>query len=578
MKKRTLSLLSLIVASSVLLSACGQKPAAPNTSGTPNASNAQKPAVDKKVSELIAATDPAKLPEAAKNRKDTLIVGTTAPSGKFNPIYSDSVYDSWVASLVFDGMLDNDKEGKPTPLVAKEWKVSEDGKTYTFILNEGVKFSNGEELTAEDVKFTFTAIADPKYDGPRADAVEGLVGYKEYKEGDAKEISGIKVEGKYKISFTLKEVKAPAIYDFAYGIMPKSVYGFEKGGIQKVKDLLLKPIGAGPYKLKDYKPGQEVVFEKNDGYWRGAPKIPNIIMKVTNAQTNIQELKSGGVDIDRVAANPQNITMLKDSGFLNLQLYLANQYGYIGWNLRNPMFADKNVRQALVYGFDRAGFVQSYYQGYASVANAPVSPVSWAYTDEVNQYPYDVAKAEQMLDAAGWKKNADGWRYKDGKKFEIHWQTYTGSKYVDSLIPILKENWKKIGVDLIPELMEFATLSEKVYDKQEFEMYNMAWSLSIDPDPSGIFGKAQDTLGGFNSVGWHPDKSEELIAKGLKETDQAKRAAIYKEWVKLANDELPYIFLNQSKDMYALSSRVKNIDLSAYVSWVKDVHKAELAQ
>jgi peptide/nickel transport system substrate-binding protein len=571
MKRKAIAFLGLVVASSVLLSACGQKPV--DGPGTPGAN---KP--DKKVSETIKAADPAKLPEVAKNRKDTLIVGTTAPSGKFNPIYSDSVYDGWVSDLVFNGLVTNDKEGAPEALVAKEWKISDDGKTYTFTLREGVKFSNGEELTAEDVKFTFTAIADPKYDGPRADAVEGLVGYDEYKNGDATEISGIKVDGKYKISFTLKEVKAPAIYDFTYGIMPKSVYAFEKGDIQKVKDLLLKPVGSGPYKLTDYKPGQEVVFEKNENYWRGAPKINRVIMKVTNAQTNIQELQAGGVDIDRIAANPQNIQMLKDAGFLDLQLFLANSYGYIGWNLRDPLFKDKNIRHALMYGLNRKGFVDAYFKGYAEPCNAPVSPVSWAYTEEVNQYPYDKEKANKLLDDAGWKKEADGWRYKDGKKFTVNWMTYTGSKYVDALIPIMQENWKEIGVEVVPELMEFATLAEKVYDKQEFQMYNMAWSLSIDPDPSGIFGKSQAELGGFNSVGWLDPKSEELMQKGLKETNQEERAKIYKEWVKLANDELPYLFLSQSKDMYAVSSRVSGIEFSAYRTWVYDVWKAELAQ
>jgi len=109
-------------------------------------------------------------------------------------------------------------------------------------------------------------------------------------------------------------------------------------------------------------------------------------------------------------------------------------------------------------------------------------------------------------------------------------------------------------------------------------MYNMAWNLSIDPDPSGIFGASQDVMGGFNSVGWHPEKSEELMKKGLQETDLQKRAAIYKEWAALINDELPYLFLNTNKDMWAVSSRVKNMNLSSYIDWAVDIHKVELTQ
>lgn len=566
MKKKTLSILSLLLVSVMLFASCG-------TSSKESGINKEKG-----LAQIIAAETPEKLPAVAKSdaRKDTLIVGTTAPDGKFNPIYSSSVYDSWVVSLIMDGMTTNDPEGEPQPLVAKDWKISEDGKTYTFHLNKNVKFSDGKPVTADDVAFTYTAMCDPSYDGPRADAVEKLVGYKEYKDGSATSVEGIKVVDKNTITFTLTDVKAPAIYDFSYGIMEKEYYNFEKGNMQKIKDLFQKPIGCGPYKLKQYKPGQEVVFERNDNYWRGKPKIANVIMKVTNAQTVIQELTTGGVDIDGVAVKPENVDMLKKAGFLNLNIYPANNYGYIGWNMRLPMFADKNVRKALVYGFNRKGFVDAYYKGYADVCNSPISPVSWAYSEDIDKYDYDPQKAEELLDAAGWKKGSDGFRYKDGKKFTIHWLTYTGSKYVDALIPLLKNDWQKIGVEVIPELMEFAALSDKVYEQQDFELYNMAWSLSIDPDPSGIFGKTQLEKGGFNSVGWNNEESFKLMDEGLKETDQAKRKEIYQNWAKLANDELPYIFLNQGKEMYAVSSRVKNITFGPYKDWTMDIHKVEL--
>ncbi len=572
MKRKSIALLSSLLAGSMVLSACSKPQGDGKKPGQPDK--------DKKVNEIIKAEDPSKLPATAKERKDTLIVGITAPSGKFNPIYSDSVYDSYVTSLIFDGLVTNDKEGKPIANVAKEWKVSDDNKTYTFTLNQGIKFTNGDELTADDVAFTYTALCDPKYDGPRMDAVEKLVGYKEYKEGSATTVSGIKVIDKYNISFTLTDVKAPAILgDFIYGIMSKKYYGFEKGGIQKLKDNFLKPMGSGAYKLTDYKPGSTVSFAKNDGFWKGAPKIPNIIMKVTNAQTNIQELQAGTVDIDRIPPNNKNITMLKQSGFLDLQLFPDNGYGYIGLNTRLPMFSDKKVRQALMYGLDRKSFLDSYYNGYAEPCNVPISIVSWAYNDQVNKYEYDMEKAKKLLDEAGWKVGADGkTREKDGKKFVIHWKTYTGSKYVDNLIPIVKDNWGKLGIEVVPELVEFATLSEKVYDKQDFEMYNMAWTLSIDPDPSGIFGASQDVMGGFNAVGWHPDKSEELMKKGLVETDLKKRAEIYKEWGALINEELPYLFLNNNKNMWAVSSRVKNMNLASYIDWTVDIHKVELAQ
>ncbi|KYH30886.1 oligopeptide-binding protein AppA precursor [Clostridium tepidiprofundi DSM 19306] len=548
-----------------------------STSSDTNTSSDKKKEGKKDVTEIIKCEHPEKNPQVAKNRKDTLIVGTVAPKGDFASIYSSTVYDMWVCDLLFTGMVTNDVQGNPIPDIAT-WDISDDGLTYTFHLKKGIKFTDGTELTADDVAFTFTAICDPKYDGLRSDAVNNLVGYDEYHDGDAKTVSGIKVIDPYTISFTLKQRDVQAIWNFGYGIMPKHYYDFKKGDWKHVKDMLLKPMGSGPYKLKGYKAGQEVSFEANPNFWKGSPKIKNIIMKVTNSDTEIQELKTGGVDVQGIAIKPKNINMVKAAGFIDIQIYPSNGYGYIGWNLRNPMFSDKRVRQALMYGLNRQGFIDTYFKGYAQTCNVPISQVSWAYTDKVNPYKYNPEKAKQLLDEAGWKLHDDGFRYKDGKKFTIHWMTSTGSKYVETLIPIVKDNWGKLGIEVIPEYMEFSTLCQKVYDKQDFEMYNMGWSLSIDPDPSGIFGKDQTEPGGSNAVGWVNEESQKLMDAGKKEMDQEKRKEIYQKWAVIVNDELPYLFLSTGKAGFAINHRVKNLHVSSYIEWTHDIWKVELEQ
>ncbi|MCB2300538.1 ABC transporter substrate-binding protein [Clostridium tagluense] len=564
MKRKVAGFLSLAMSMTLLFSGCSK-----SSSG-----GAGK---DLKASEVMAAVNPEKVPPTAANRKDTIIIGFTAPEGKFNPIYGGTTDDGYVTDLVFEGLMSNDIQGNPTGLVAKEWKISEDNKTYTFTLNKDIKFSNGEKLTAKDVEFTYTALCDPKYDGPRADAVEKLAGYKEYNKGDAKTVTGIKVIDDYTISFTLTEVKAPALIgDFGYGIMCKNYYAFEKGNTAKLKELFLKPMGSGPYLFKGYKAGQEADFEKNPTYWKGEAKINKLILKVTNAQTAIQSLSAGEVDIDRIGTSPENIQMVKTAGFVNMQMYPDNGYGYIGLNLKDEKLKDVKVRQALTYGLNRKGFIDAKYKGYAEVCNAPVSQVSWAYTDDINKYAYDPVKANALLEEAGWIKKDDGFRYKGGKKFIIHWMTYKGSKYVDMLIPIVKENWKAIGIDVIPELVEFNTLCTKVYDEQKFEMFNMSWRLSIDPDPSGIFSEKQAKLGGFNAGSWVNPESEKLMADALKTTDTKERKKLYGEWFKLFTADVPYILLDQSKEMWAVSSRVKGIDLSPYIKFTQQIAKAEL--
>ena len=576
MKKRKLvALLTAGLAASMLFVACGG--GANNTAqGNGNGSESGGTTKDLSKPERIEASNPSTLPDAAKNRTDTLIVGTTDPKGEFVPIYSSTLYDLWVNNLIFDGLISNNEKGEPVPNVAESYEVSEDGKTYTFKLNKGIKFTNGQELTAKDVAFTFTSICDPGYDGPRMDAVNNLVGYEEYNKGDAKSVEGIKVIDDYTISFTNKNVDAAGIWNFSYGIMPESVYGFEKGNFQAVKDKLLEPVGSGAYKFVHFKPGQEVKFEKNPDYWKGEPKIPYIVMKVTNAQTLLQELMAGTVDIDRVGAKPENIDPLKQAGFLNLDLYMKNGYGYIGLNYGSDKVKDPKVRQALLYGLNREGFMQSYYQGYGQVYNSHILPTSWAYNPDVPKYEYNPEKANQLLDEAGWKDtNVNGVRDKDGVELELQWLTYTGSKYVDALIPIVQQSWEQIGVKVTPELMEFGTMMDKV-NNREYDIFNGAWNLSIDPDPSGIFAISQDVPGGFNNIGWRNEEADKLLKEGKGTTNQEERKKAYAEWQLKFSEDVPYILLGNAQEMFASNSRVKGYNPSTYIDWTHDVYKLEL--
>ncbi|MFR5265563.1 ABC transporter substrate-binding protein [Clostridium sp.] len=537
---------------------------------------------DLKGNESIKATNPEKLPKVAQDRKDTIVIGMSAPKGEFLPIYSSTTYDAWVGDIVFSKLISNDKEGNAIPSLAEKFDISEDGKTYKFTLRKGVKFTNGEEVKAKDVAFTYTTLCDPSYDGPRSSYVEGLVGYEEYNKGDAKNVAGIKVVDDYNIEFTLKESDAPGIWNFVMGIMSESVYKFEKGNIQPLKEKMtkLKLIGSGPYKFVHFKPGQEVKLVKNDNYFEGAPKIPNVVLKVTNGTTQIQELVTGNVDIEHnaVQPKPENIEQLKAAGFLTEELYQANSYGYMGLNLESPKLKDKAVRQALAYGLNRKAFMDSYYQGYGEVANTHILPTSWAFNKEVKDlYPYDPEKANKMLDEAGWKDtNNNGIRDKDGVELEISWLTYTGSKYVDTLTPIVIDSWKQIGVKVVPELMEFSSMADKVRNDRDFEMYNMAWSMDLDPDSVEIFAIEQDKKGGFNSNRWRNEKADKLLKDAKKALDKNERIKLYGEWQKEFAEDLPYIVLGYSKDMSVVSSRVKNFEPSTFIDWTYQIHKMEL--
>lgn len=514
------------------------------------------------------------------NAADTLVVGMGEAKGDFYPTHSSTVNDGYIEKLLFDGLMTNDEQGQWVNLMIEGHEVSADKLTYTFKLKPGIKFSDGTPLTAKDVEFTYTAVSDPSYDGGNDWASRDLLGFDEYFEGKASTVEGIKVIDDLTISFTFKEARADNITNFGFGILPKAVYGFEKGNAKSIKEKFDSGtvVGAGRYKLVKFEPKQFCELEKNENWFGGEIKIPKIICKFTTDDTMMQELTAGNLDLQiGMAPKEDNRVQLEEMGFVNTNAYIANSYSYIGLNLRDPRLADVKVRQALMYGFNRQAFVQNYFNGNGQVCNAPFSKASWAYTDEVNQYEYSIEKANALLDEAGWKLNAEGVREKDGKQLSFIWDTSTDSKYGETLIPMLKADWMKIGVKVEPNLMDFNTLVTKVYTERKFDMYNMSWTQTTDPSQNYYtFHSEFDVVDANNAVGFRNKEVDELLVAGLREFDQTKRAEIYKSFAKKINEQLPYIFLTQGTKWDISNARVLNFNPSPFCDWTHFIEKVEL--
>lgn len=566
--KKMAALCAVVMSLSIVATACGPK-ASPAVSKP-------KGGLEAHTTEIIKAEHPEKNPELAKNRKDTLVVGVDTPDGVFNPLYAESSYDIYINEAIFDPLLDMDAEGNPIPGIAEKWEISDDGLNYTFHLKKGVKFSDGTPVTADDIEFSYYVLLDPSYDGPMDAISMAIKGWEAYNKGTATTVEGIKVIDPQTIKFTLDKPNASTIYGFtSYSghIMSKAYYGkdYKKGNTDSIKALNRKPMGCGAYKLVSYKEGVEADLVANENYWKGAPKIKNLIYKATNEQTRIQMLTSGETDIDEVTVNTKNVQQLKDAGFLNIQMYPTNGYGYIGMNVALPQFSDKKVRQALAYGLNRKQIVDTVYKGYADVCNEPQSKVSWAFNPDVNKYEFDTNKANQLLDEAGWKKGADGIREKDGKKFEIHFSASSPNPVNDAIIPIAKDNYAKLGINFIPEQMEFNAVRKKVSEGKA-EMFFMAWGLNADPDCTTLF----KTKGSQNKLNYSNPKVDELLDKGLQTTKLEDRKKIYQDLWKELNDDLPYIFMYQRRDMWPINTRIKNINATPYRDFTYDLWKAEI--
>lgn len=577
MKKKTLvSALAAVMSASVLLTACGQ------SSSTTTSSNDNEKSKDltKATSTVIKAKDTSKLPASAKSRKDTLVIGMLSPdNGNLIPYLSNSSYNWYLCEMMYSSLGSIADDGTPVPGMAS-WTVSSDGTTYTFKIKDGAKYSNGTPVKADDVKFTFEYLLDPSYKGKLFDPTTTYIkGWEAFNKGTSKDLEGVQVVDDKTVKITLEQANATAIYTVASTlIMSKDYFGknYKPGDDSSVDALQNAPMGSGAWVLKNKKDGQEYDLDANDNYWDGTPKIKHALIKAVTDDTSIQEIKTGGVDMlesSVASCTEENISELTDAGFINMRINPTWGYGQFVLNCKDPMFSDVKVRQALAYGLDRANMDKAVYGKYAQVIDQPLPVVSWAYsTDGMTSYKYNPDKANKMLDEAGWKKGSDGIRQKDGKKFKIEFLQSTGNSTVDKFVPILKDDFKKLGIEFSSSPMEFKQILTKSHN-HDFQMsfYGASFNTA-DPDPSSSF----RTNAPGNDWQYSNKDFDALCDKELKETDKNKRKDVLKKAYKILNDEMPVIPVYERNDMYPTSCRVSGINPTTFKDFTYYLPKAEI--
>lgn len=510
---------------------------------------------------ITPATDASQIPATAKLRKDTVVAGISEPQGIFNPYFFINGWDENVTNVIFSRLIDWDSHGNLVPGLAESWKVSPDGKVYTIKLRPDLTFSDGSPLTAEDVAFTLTVLYDPKYDGDTDITLANIAGGADYKAGKADSVSGLKVIDPLTLQVTTTQPGATTLGKIGGPVLSKAYYGkgYQRGNLDYLRTLHGKPLGNGPYVYEKYIPGQEIRFHANTHFYRGTPPTPRFIYRVTNPSTNFQLFQTGETDYDAFTSRPDDIEQLKLLGFANINLYGSSDYSKVEFNVRRPALQDVKVRQALIYGLDRQKLIDVVYQGYGTVANEPISPISWAYNPEgVNPYKFDPTQAKKLLDEAGWKPGPDGIRVKDGKRLEL---TLLVSKKVlnDALIPIAKENWQQIGVLLKPQVVDFNALMAQ-RKAGNYDLASFSTSTLNDPhDGVWDFYSNEAKASGYSNA-----QVDKLINEGNATLDEEKRKAIYHELYKVLAADPPAILLGNRKILSASSARVTGFKPDIY--------------
>jgi len=491
-----------------------------------------------------------------------VVEGNISDIRTLNSMLSSDTASNQVIGLMFDGLLNQKKNGDLIGAIAQDVpKPSSDGLTYTFKLRDNLKWSDGQAITADDVKFTYQLAYDPQYKD-----------FASPRRGDlSKYIASIDTPDPKTVVVKTTQVFAPFLASHGlYGILPKHVLGNLDGKALNSADFNSGPtVVNGAFKFKSWDKGQQVTLERNDGYWGGAPYLDQWIMKVlpdSVALTN--QLKTGELDIGPV--DPGQFDNLKTTESVTTTEFPVPTFTFYAYNL-NPdtkagkLFADKAVRQALLFALNRQQIVDAVFFGHGSVANSVEPPTSWAYKAKPKVlYTFDKAKAESLLDGAGWAKGADGIRAKGGLKLKFDMITNAGNKQRESMLQVMQQSWKDIGVEATPSLIQFPQLVSQIVNIRTFDMFLVGFNWSNDPDEAPLYHSRNAVPGGFNGADFKNDQVDSILDQALGTLDKAKRKQLYEQFQDIMSDEVPSPVVLFNSGIYGWNKRVQGTDFGSF--------------
>jgi peptide/nickel transport system substrate-binding protein len=475
-----------------------------------------------------------------------------------NPITGQDAYGRMITyPHIFESLLimDNDTL-KLKPLLAESYEISPDQLTYTFHLRHGVKWQDGVPFTADDVKYSYDRVQDPKVDA--ADKRTYL-----------STIKSCEVLDPYTVRFTATERYFKTLESLGTGdtlsIVPKHI--LEKGEPDFNKHPFGRhPIGTGPYKFVRWDTGSQIVLERNDDYWGGPVAYPKRLVYEVVEEPYIaaQLLKKGEVDVvDGMSPIiwEHDLANTHSASRINEIVYPYPAYSYLGFNLRLPMFSDVRVRHAIDLLIPRDEILaQIALNKYASKTSGYDMPSSPNYNHDVAPTPYDPTLALQLLNEAGWKNDhGDGLLYKNGQPLSFTFLYPSGGVTAQKMAELMQESLRKTGVDMKLERLQFVQLIQRL-DDWKFDATMLSWALDVNSDPSQLWDSSQaDIKKSSNFIGYKNPEADKLIAAGRLEYDDEKRAAIYRQLQKIIHDDYPVCFLFNPKYILLVSNRFQNV-------------------
>ena len=519
---------------------------------------------------LLQACVGSNTPSTSTPKKGGHLIYGGSEVGNLNPLLTQDLISGSIALLMFDPLVFFDNDANPIHMLAESDPViSDDEKTWTFTLRKGMQWSDGQPITADDVVYSFELLFAPQYAG---------VNFQD-RDTATSVFDNVTAPDQYTVVFKLKKVFAPfLVYFCAVPVVPKHVLGRLTNDQFNTGDFNNGPtVVSGPFKFVSWDKGTQLVLARNETYYRGPTYLDGVVFKVISGDAT-SSLLAGEIDWS-------GQIIPADLNRLTSDIAVKSAEGYMMYMMPNldpakhgyKLFGDKNVRKALM--------VPSIFFGRAKVADNPWASggneATWAYDPKtVPQYPYDKARAESMLDAAGWTKGTDGVRAKDGVRMSFLVPVKNDVTWWVELAQAIQEQWKSVGVDMSIQQIDAATWLDDQGNTRNFDMLltGFVW-FGFDPDPTPYWSLASTVPGGLNPGDYSTPEMEALLAEGTSTSDRAKRKVTYSKMANLFMDDLGWgLPVVATPDLWAFNKRVHvPVDIGGYTQitnwyWLKDTY------
>ena len=502
-------------------------------------------------------------PESRASGGRAFVATISTDPGHLNSAITTNGSVHTVAGLLYNGLVALDEENKPIPELAERWEVEGGGSLYRFHLRRDVRWHDGQRFTSADVKFTFEELLLKLHSRTRASLSSKLI--------------SVDAPDDYTVEFRFRGPYAPLLQHVDVEeapIMPRHVFA----GTDPLRNPAnTAPIGTGPFRFVSYRSGSEIRYAANQDYFRGAPKIQDLVFRIIpDAGTQVIALEAGEVDFLFGVPGPDRPRLRRDPRFRVVQTpgYSggSNCITTVGFNLDRPMLRDVRFRRAVAHAVDRPQFLERVLFGEGRVADAPISSqIAFAHASGLRIPAFDTAEASRLFAAAGWRRGKSGVRFArgvpgvvDGTPLVVRFTVMpTQAGYGD----LLRAQLRAVGVDLRVEPLEPAVFSQTVFTARDFDLTIVAYCNGTDPEIGVRRQYMSSSIGPVpfsNAAGYRNLVVDSLFDRAASALDIAERRRLYREIQEIAVHDQPYVWLVETLTTRAYGTRCRGFGISPH--------------